>query len=343
MTSTADGAARIPAPPENSPAATGRSSTVSSTAPPASPTFPGCRSFRLTRDAVDRYDGRFEYWDAATETAWVVSEPTGATHERPTRRLPGLCRLIASLRGSAIECRGSTDLIWNAGDRRRRRILQADEVVYVYPARARIPDEGLAIGEHDLPDVVLEVDHTTDVRRGKLGLYATWGFPEVWVDVPDVPSPSRPAGRAPGLTIHRLDAGGYRTVASSGAFPGWTAAEIHAALDEPEPSAATDHVIDRVARALGARDGTSPDHTPWLRRERDEGRAEGLVEGRADARAEGRAEVLLAILAARGMEDMAPVLATVDLAGLPLQILVDAVQRCRDAVDLRLRLQMGSP
>ena len=36
---------------------------------PPSPAFTGCRSFRLARDAVDHYDGRFEYWDAGTETA----------------------------------------------------------------------------------------------------------------------------------------------------------------------------------------------------------------------------------------------------------------------------------
>ena len=50
-------------------------------------------------------------------------------------------------------------------------------------------------GEHDFPDVVVEVDHTTDVRRKKLWLYEEWGFPEVWVEVPEWESPSRVAGR----------------------------------------------------------------------------------------------------------------------------------------------------
>ena len=229
---------------------------------PPSPRFPGCRSFQLTRDAVDHYDGRFEYWDAATETAWVVAEPTSGTHEKPSRRLSALGEVIASLRGGPIECRGSVDLIRDAEQRERRRIMQADEVAYLYPARARIPEDGLVIGEHDLPDVVLEVDHTTDVRRGKLGLYAAWGFPEVWVDVPDVTSPSRPAGRAPGLTIHRLDARRYRTVAASVAFPGWTAVEIHLALNEPVRSDATDRALERVAGILGSRDGTGPEGHP---------------------------------------------------------------------------------
>ena len=33
------------------------------------PEFPGCRPVRVTRDAIDDYQGRFEYWDAETETA----------------------------------------------------------------------------------------------------------------------------------------------------------------------------------------------------------------------------------------------------------------------------------
>ena len=37
--------------------------------------------------------------------------------------------------------------------------------VYLHPARARLPRPVLTVGEHDFPDVVLEVDHTTDARR----------------------------------------------------------------------------------------------------------------------------------------------------------------------------------
>ena len=43
----------------------------------------------------------------------------------------------------------------------------------------------MEIGWHDRADVVLEIDHTTDVRRGKLWRYEDWGFPEVRVDVPE--------------------------------------------------------------------------------------------------------------------------------------------------------------
>ena len=56
----------------------------------------------------------------------------------------------------------------------------------------------IEVGMDALPDVVLvEVDNTTDVRRGKLGHYESWGFREVWVEVPDEPAPSRPAALHP--------------------------------------------------------------------------------------------------------------------------------------------------
>ena len=39
---------------------------------------------RLPRSRIDRFEGRLEYWDAATETAWIC-EPTTPYHERPSR------------------------------------------------------------------------------------------------------------------------------------------------------------------------------------------------------------------------------------------------------------------
>ena len=126
--------------------------------------------------------------------------------------------------------------------------MQADESVYLHPGRARPGPAAMVVGEDDFPDVVLEVDHTTDVHRGKLALYESWGFPEVWVEVPDAPSPSRPHRRRPGLTIHLL--------------------EIHVALNEPAPSARTSAVVERVEAALGAREGTGPDDDPLLRSQR---------------------------------------------------------------------------
>ena len=311
--------------------------------PPAGPEFPGCRPFRLTKEDVEAYEGRFEYWSADTETAWKMCEPTSRTHEQPSQRLAALGQVIAAVRGAPIECYGSMDLTLRNERGEKWRILQADQVAYLYPGSARLPVHGLVIGEHDPPNVVVEVDHTTDVRRGKLGLYEAWGFPEVWVDVPDQASPSRPAGRATGLTIHLLDGDCYRTADASRSFPGWTAAEIHAAMNEPLPSAATTQVLERVGRALGARDGTSPDDTPWLRRQRTEGRTAARAEGRKEGIAEGRARLLNVVirktLASRGIPDGDVKLDARDLAGLTDEDVMDALVDCRDVMDFHVRLR----
>ncbi len=298
--------------------------------PPVSPEFPGCRPFRLTREDLEAYESRFEYWDADSETAWKVCEPTSRTHEQPSQRLAALGQVIAAVRGAPIECYGSMDLILRNERGEKWRILQADQVAYLFPGRARLPVHGLVIGEHDLPDVVVEVDHTTDVRRGKLGLYEAWRFPEVWVDVPDQTSPSRPAGRTPGLTIHLLAGDRYRTATASRAFPGWTAARIHSAMNERLPSAATTRVLERVGRSLGARDGTGPDDTPWLRRQREEGRLEG--------RARLLNVVIRKTLASRGILAAVATLDARDLAGLTDDDVMDALLACRDAADFRARL-----
>ena len=136
----------------------------------------------------------------------------------------------------------------------------------------------------------MEVDNTTDVRRGKLKLYESWGFPELWVEVPDQQSPSRPAGLRPGLTIHLLEGGAYHISPVSRAFPGWRAADIHVALNEFALSERSLALVEGMGRLLGARDGTGPDDDPMLRSLRAESRAEGRAKGRTEGRAEGRAE-----------------------------------------------------
>jgi len=252
------------------------------------PAFPGCKPVHLPRTEVDRFEGRLEYWDAATETAWIC-EPTTADHERPSRLLARMAERIAEVRGSPIESFGSMDLLLRDPGGEPRRIMQAGESVYLHPGRARPGPAAMVVGEDELPDVVLEVDHTTDVHRGKLALYELWGFPEVWVEVPDTPSPSRPHRRRPGLTIHLLEHGRFRVAAESRAFPGWRADEIHLALNEPEPSAQTSAAVERVARALGAREGIGPDDDPLLRSQRRQGFERG------------RAEMVRQILLSRGI------------------------------------------
>ena len=158
-------------------------------------------------------------------------------------------------------------------------------------------------------------------------LYEEWGFPEVWVEVPERYSPSRPAGRSAGLTIHRLEGGSYRKARESRAFPGWTAEAIHTALNEPSLSAATGRGLDRVGRTLGARDGTGPDDMPWLRAHRAEAHTRGRTEGRAEARAEIAGAFRRKLLAARG------------LSGVSDEEIIDALLESEDRTDFLARLE----
>ena len=244
--------------------------------------FPGCRPVRISRAEIADYERRIEYWDAATETA-MVCDPVSVYHEQPGQRLSGLATRIAQMRGSPIETFGAADLLQRHADGRWRRILEADQTVFLHPRTTRPEGARIEVGSDTLPDVVLEVDNTTDVRRGKLALYESWGFPEVWVEVPDQSSPSRPAGLRPGLTIHLLEDGRFRPAASSRALPGWTAQEIHLALNEREVSYVTMAALRRVGRTLGAAVGTGPDDDPLLREERLQSRAEGRTEAQRDA------------------------------------------------------------
>ena len=307
--------------------------------PSRPPEFPGCRSFRLRRDEVEAYDRHIEYWDAATETAWELRSVSGA-HEVPSQRLVGLCAIVAGVRGSGIACFGHTSFVQHDDRGERLRLLEADESVYLYPERARMPlDSVLTVGEHDLPDVILEVDNTTDVRRGKLALYESWGFPEVWVEVPEVQTPGRPRGLVRGLTVYRLERGRLRAAPESVAFPGWRASEIHAALNELHESAHTSSALTRVGRALAARDGTRPDDTPWLRIQREESRAEGLAEGRA----EGIETAMDAILAGRGFAWAEAAREARKRSRATDADVIAALLQCEDEADFQARLGLPPP
>ena len=154
--------------------------------------FPGCESFPLPAGKLESYEYRLEFWDGVTETAWKVCEPTSIQHEQPSRRLGRMAERVASLRGSAIESYGSGDLVRVDAAGRKRWLMQADEVPYLHPDRVRLQGPAIDVDAGPLPDVVLEVDHTTDVRRRKLGVYMESGFPEIWVLVPWESSVRRP-------------------------------------------------------------------------------------------------------------------------------------------------------
>ena len=273
---------------------------VRSTAPTphAHPDFPGCDPVSLsTWDDVVAYEGRIEYWSAETGTAWVLRD-AGPVHEIPPHLLNELLTRISLERGSRIRCAGAVYLMERHRDGRPRQVLVADQTIYLDREVWTPRDPAIVKGEDPLPDVLLEVDHTTDVRRNKLPVYEAWGFPEVWVDTPDAPAASRPRRLRPGLTIYVLDGGRFRITGESRAFPTWTAAQIHAALNETRLGPRTLADLTRVGRRLGGQEGTTPDDDPQMSRHRRQardaglraGRAEGLEQGRAEGREQGRTE-----------------------------------------------------
>ena len=307
------------------------------------------KSFRLRDDELADYEGRMEFWDRATETA-MVREEVSPFHERPSHRLAALAERIAAVRGKAIVCFGTMSLTLMGEDGRPARMMQADQSLYLHPERPRVVGpQAMVVGENHYPDVVLEVDRTTDVRRHKLKLYEAWGFPELWVDVPDE-SPRPAAGLRPGMTIYALTADKLEAVAQSRAFPGWTAEQIHLALNEEQLSKGTVRCLERVGAVLGEREGTGPDDDLMLRSLRDKARAEGLAKGKAWGMAEAyktelerRAAMVRAVMIARGLEVAAdfplhePIFreADVDDAGV-------AALSCMDAEDFIARLRQAA-
>ncbi len=292
--------------------------------------FPGCRPIRITRDEITDYEGRFEYWDADTEIAWQACEPTSIYHELPGRRLARLTERIAAARGAPIESYGSGDLMVRDAEGREAVIQQADDVLYLHPGKVRKLGHAIEIGHDDLPDVVLEVDLTTDVRYRKMGVYEEWGFQELWVETPENRAPSRP-NRKPGVTIRVLGPHGYEETPESRAFPTWTADEIHAALNEDALSDSTVAVLRRVGRALGEQGGTGTDDDPFMRIEREQSRREGVEMARLQMLAEA--------LAARDIAMSKRLVEHADaIARVPGPVLMRAALACRDETDFLRRI-----
>lgn len=225
--------------------------------------FPGCEAVRMNAEQLAGFERHIEYWDEQSGVAWVCE--TTVEHERPGFRLAVLAHRIGQARGAPIVSYGTTRL----EDHRRtgqRQVMEPDQAVFLDAARAAALRSPVLVEAGDGPDVALEVDHTTDVRRRKLAVYEAWRVPEVWMEVPN-----ESTRRRPGLTIYALDAcsGRYREAGVSEVLLGWTAGEIHQALNEPAISAATWATVLRVGRAMGERDGTKPTddplHGPLLR------------------------------------------------------------------------------
>ena len=284
--------------------------------------FPGCESFHLPAREVDLYDRRLEFWDGQTETAFRACD-VSPHHEGPSRRLVQMAERVASLRGSPIRCFGSSALARLDERGRKRWLMEADEVLYLHAPPLRFSGSIIDVDQDPLPDVVLEVDHTTDVRRRKLGIYMECGFPEIWVLVPWASS-----RREQGLAIHVRGEDGYREAPESMAFPGWKAEEIRLALTEDPLSGRAWRALERVALAMGAREGIGPENDPLIR----------SLSRRAQAKS--RLEAVAAVLRARGIEVSPAFTEEQDLlAGHPVDTLMAAALACTDEADLRHRLR----
>ena len=113
-------------------------------------------------------------------------------------------------------------------------------------------------------------------------------------------------------------------------MPGWTAQEIHLALNEREVSYVTMAALRRVGRTLGAAVGTGPDDDPLLRAERLQSRAEGRTEAQRDA--------VLQVLKMRGLPVSAAFSRRLgEFRVASTAALVQAALKCRDEADF-LRL-----
>ena len=123
-----------------------------------------------------------------------------------------------------------------------------------------------------------------------------------------------------------MEHGGLRRTPVSHTFPGWTAQEIHRALNEPELSEESAEILDRVGSALGAAEGTGPDDDPFLRRQLGKSHAAGHAEGRAEAQ---RANALK-VLKARGISVSPSLSERLAEMAEGSERLLDAALECRD-------------
>lgn len=293
-------------------------------------TLSGCRPVPMTEAEIAAYEGPMEYWDGETETAWMPYD-TSPQHEQPCSRVSELVSDIGKMRGKPIALLRTADLQERDIRGKRLQAAQADEVIYL--ERPELDDSAIVVGRSPMPDVVVEVDLTRDVRQRKLALYAKWRIPELWVEVPE--AVARRRRKRPGLTIHVLKAGRYRECDESVAFPTWTADEIHDSLNEPFRSTITVRALRRVGGAMGQGTGTGPDNDPFMdahgHAKRAEGRREATLEGLANTLAFRNIRI-----AGRLADEADRILA------LPNAAVVEAAMRCSDYDDFLDRIGAAS-
>lgn len=123
---------------------------------------------------------------------------------------------------------------------------------------------------------------------------------------------------------------GYRNSLESTAFPGWKAEEIRLALTQEPLSGRAWRALERVALAMGEREGKNPENDPLVRSVHRRAQSRGDTEGYA----RGRTEAVAAVLGARGIK-VSPAFATdLDLlVGRPVDALMAAALACTNEAD----------
>ncbi len=286
---------------------------------------------------------RFELWDRDTQTAWELRDRSTGLHARPIQVLGAMMTLMGAVRGVDVFCSGDRGLAL-LDDDGRRRVLHPDQAVYLTRPTFYDGEGDIPVNESGMPSVVMEVDNTTDTRKGKLALYEDMGVPELWIEVPELwrewpgaKLPVRPAGLVPGLTIFLLEGGEYRESPTSRAMLGWPADDIHEALNKL-PGLTVRHyaVIEELGRRFGAHKGTGPDDHPLMRSMRRESRDEGIAQGML----EGKAKLVRGMIERRGIAVSTPFPLDIPrFAEAPVEELLDAAAACGSEQDFRSRLR----
>ena len=309
----------------------------------------------LLRDAKRR----IELWDRGAGTAWELRDGPTGQHEWPICQLKEMMVLMAAVRGIPVPCFGDRGLAVLDEDDLRLRVLHPDQSVYINRPVNYDHHRDIPVQRVGWPDIVMEVDYSTNTRGGKIDLYEDMGVPELWIEVPElwvadyIDAKLRPDGRPPrhahghppGLSIFLLEGGRYREYSASRALLGWKAEEIHDGLNDLDGlSPRHCEVLADLGRRFGERTGTGPDDHPLMRmmrqQSRDEGRAAGRAEGHAAGRAEGQAEMVRQVLQRRGIVPSSTFAADIaNFANLPADALLDAAMACDSERDFHARLQ----
>ena len=302
-------------------------------------TFVGCDPVPVNYDQyvlLREAKRRFELWDRQAGCAWEVREGPTGVHEWPIQALHEMMVYLGVVRGIRVPCFGNRGLALLDDDGQRLRVLHPDQSVYLTPPVRYDGHGDIPLQQSGFPDIVMEVDNTTDTRKGKLKLYEDMGVPELWIEVPkvwldgpDAKPPQRPPGLVPRLTIFLLKDGRYAEYPASRALLGWQAADIHEALNDYEaPAPHHCAILEDIGRRFGAYTGTGSDNHPLLRSLRQQ------------SRVEGQAKMVRGIVERRGIALSPTFPADVpQFADRSVDGLLEAAMACADEQDFRARLR----